>query len=116
MDNGVDPFAPALQAFAHPFHALLRMLRDVGGARADEIAESFVLKRKSLQRAKENRGQWIIALSEAIEALEQAMKFLLVRIAKNSDEAGLRMTFLHGRTVRAVALSVAGSSVPQELA
>src|SRR3954463_9852501 len=95
MDDGIDPFAPAVETFAHPDDGVLRTIGHVRSARADEVAEGFVFEGKGLQGAKENRCQRIVRLSEAIETLEQPMEFLFVRISENAHESGLGETRLH---------------------
>src|SRR4051812_30305636 len=95
MDDSIDPFAPAVEAFAHPDDGVLGTIDHVRGARADEVAESFVFKGKGLQGAKKNRSKRIVRLSEAIKTLQQAMELLFVWISKNAQESSLGMTGLH---------------------
>src|SRR4051812_33548890 len=114
MDDGINPFAPAIETFAHPDDGVLRTLGHVWSARADEVVEGFVFESKGLQGAKENRRQRIVGLSEAIETLQEPMEFLFVRISENAHESSLGMTGLHGRPF--VAAGVADSGIHQELA
>ena len=116
MDDCVNPFAPALEAFAHPERTVTRALGNIRGPRSNEIAKRFVLERKGLQGAKKNRGQRVVTLSEAIKALEQAMEFLLIRIPKYLQKPSLGMPLLHRRPVRTISLCVTGRSICQELA
>lgn len=51
MDDCVNPFAPAVKAFAHPKGGMAGALFKVRRSRSDEIAEVFVLEGEGLQSA-----------------------------------------------------------------
>lgn len=114
MDDGVNPFAPAVEALAHPDNGMLGTVRHIGSSWADEITEGFVLEAQRLQGAEENGRQRIVRLSKAIETLQQSMELLFVRIAENFQKSGLGMAGLHGRPF--VAAGVARCGIREQLA
>src|SRR5881296_3243116 len=91
MHARIHPIAPTRQTLAHPQRRHPWPRRGGGRPGAQEIARVLMLGRKRQQRAKEYGRQRMIALSEAVQALEKVHQLMVRRVPENPQKGALTL-------------------------